>query len=340
MQPNHSSKSYSTELPPPVVSKVNSTSPLLPIVDLANLLDDLDSTVDGVAIFKSDTSSPSNMTLLLADDKGLNTVIAIPNREDCRNLQESTNNITVKAFAAPGPQSSDSITTCERRDSLFDVGADTSGFPGETTARNDGDETFGFNPSTELPEMRSRHGKKQTKRRPRKSIQGIETIPVVWVIEPTYEDRNGLRFKFTTDGGTCLVLKAEEAVVGIEIMQEESRGNTYFQVYSVDGTSSRVVGPDQIARSVDEMVCDSKSIFEDEDLFLGASSPPKPQDPNRLDRRLYRFLLYRWCKIRVRRQTRIAVLGNNRSSRIPAMGRPFATLWERMTRRDDDAHSV
>ena len=317
---------------------VDTTTPSLPRVDHDNILDDLDSILDGIAIFKSDTSSP--ITITFDDDQGQTRPTANRNLVAFGDLQNDTKNSLKNRH--------DTLeNTCKKRLSIHErlgsiLGSNVRSFESQKQVMIDKrgkTEKAAFNPSGDPIWKKRRYQKRSGKKHPG-NVQ-VDMLsphsPVVWVVEPTYEDsHNLLHFKFTTDHGATLTLKAEEAAIGIQVMQEETRGNTYFQVYSLDGTSSRVIGPKQIARSMEEIVCDSKSSLNEDDLM---PTSRRVERENRLDRRFYRLLLRRRCKNRVRRQTRIAINGKS-ALRLAEMTRPFATLWERMSRRKEDVPSV
>jgi hypothetical protein len=311
------------------------TRPSLPMIDHDNILDDLDSILDGIAIFKSDTSSPINIAF--EDDDGPNRPTAARNLVAIGELRSQCDakNASKNRHVSFDKKSKKRLSVYQR------LGANERPYGSQkqvVTDKHGEKENSVFNPSSDPIWKKREHPKRSDKKHPGKVKEDLARphSPVVWVVEPNYEDRNKLHFKFTNDHGASLILTAAEAAVGVKVMQEETRGNTYFQVYSLDGTSSRVIGPEQIARSMEEIVCDSKSSLNEDDLM---TISPRANRENRLDRRFYRFLLRRRCKNRVRRQTRIATMGN-RAPRLAEMTRPFATLWERMSRRNEDAPTV
>jgi hypothetical protein len=283
--------------------------------DHRDLLEDLDTILDEIAIFQSDTSSPSNMTF--TDDEGPKkptgnrTPEALADREDVTKI--TADNIRVILGKGSTPR----LHSRDRLESWVDVEVRSPAIGKTTEKENRAFNSTGDDNKTKQAILRK--GKKSPDQ------------PVVWVIEPTYDLKQNLRFKFTADHGACLTLKAGEALESIEIMQEASRENTYFQVYSVDGTSSRVIRPQQIARSFNKIVSDSNPAPVD-DVLSGHSTA---KDKNRLDRRFYRFLLRRrWRKL-VRRQVRLAN-ASHRPSRLRDIARRLAKLWDRMTQRTED----
>jgi hypothetical protein len=307
-----------------VVNVADANEELLPVIDrddfLAghdDLLEDFDSILDEIAISNSISSSPSAMT----DDTKKPSA--------CRNLGTVTTKDDQKKNIEKGDTSR--LRLRERSESFLDVE-----FLSREEDRGDAEE-----PSTKenaeniVPEkqpkrgLRSKRFKKKTRR-----CQKIEKCcfsPVVWVIEPGYNNNGTLRFKFTTDAGACLILKDEEALASIDIMRASSRNNTYFQVYSIEGNSSRVVKPAQIVPTMASIIAESKPKPEEEDALTIEAVPTSRK---RTGHRFYRFLLRRRWKRLVRHQVRIAVGDSRGRTRFASLTNPFIRIWKRFPRRD------
>jgi hypothetical protein len=334
MQSQHSSNTPRHVLFGPVVDATTNMSPL-PIINHTDLLEDLESFLDETAIFTSDTSSPSTMTV--TDDEGRKKPRAIRNLGPLIDHQDDAKKTTDISHVNLGNRSNPRLRIGERIEPWLHVEVRSRGIPPKNTSdKDDEKENLAFKLTRDPPQKKrglfTKHDKKH--RRQGKQDTKSSHSPVVWVVEPTYDKSHQLRLKFTTENGACLILKAEEVLASLEIMQ--SRENTYFQVYSIDGTSSRVVGLEEIKLSMEEIVSESKPSLGEDDLLTTSS---KAKDKGRLDRRFYRFLRRRRCNTKVRRQVRLADAGY-RPAGVTGMGRPIATLWERITRRKDDAPSI
>lgn len=283
------------------------------VAESDNFIQDLDAMLDEIAISNSISSSPSAMT----DDS--------KKPHACRDLR-------ALAIAAEDKASHPGLR--QRLESFLDVGlaleegSRVVQAPNKENAENE-------DPAKEPKRgRRSQRSQKKSKTRRSKQTREATYSPVVWVIEPSHNKNGTLRFKFTTDAGACLILKGEEVLASIDIMRAASRNNTYFQVYSVGGNSSRVVKPDKISKAMKDLIAESKPKAEEEDvLTIDASSPPR----KRIGDRFFRFLLRRRWKQVVRRQVRIAVGDSVERARFESMTFPFAKIWKRFSRRDRTA---
>eukprot|EP00429_Kryptoperidinium_foliaceum_P060616 CAMPEP_0176077744 /NCGR_PEP_ID=MMETSP0120_2-20121206/38875_1 /TAXON_ID=160619 /ORGANISM="Kryptoperidinium foliaceum, Strain CCMP 1326" /LENGTH=328 /DNA_ID=CAMNT_0017411483 /DNA_START=122 /DNA_END=1108 /DNA_ORIENTATION=+ len=282
-----------------------------------DLIADMDSVLNEIAIKNSMSTSPSNMTFTDDDEE------APPRKpRGTRNLSELMPHQHVEKVPF-GPSSS----TRQRLESTLDVEVQSrKSLKADALSANkenaDSNINVGDQPTTQEEAPTDKVSRK--KRGRGKKNEKKTSPPVVWVIEPDHGKTGMLRFKFTTDAGACLVLKAEEALASIDIMKESSRSNTYFQVYSIDRTSSRVMLPEQIERCMQEIAAESKPTSTDDSL-----SAPK----SGIAQRFYLFMLRRrWRKV-VQEQVRIASGGSNKPSNFSSLTKPFTLLWNRMTRR-------
>ena len=163
-----------------------------------------------------------------------------------------------------------------------------------------------------------------------KKVKKDMYLPVVWVIQPGHNKDGTIWFKFTTDGGAYLVLKDEEALASLDIMKASSPSTTYFQVYSLHGSSSRVMKPDRVAQAVNDIIAEAKPIPEERDLVTFRPTTSR----HGLRRGFHRFMLRRrWQRV-VRRQIRIAVGDTRECSGFAYLTSPLAKFWKRVCRRN------
>lgn len=215
----------------------------------------------------------------------------------------------------------------ERLESYLDV---EHGNQGSTSKGVDtGDKEHVNNNSTnESKHKRYRSPQSKSIRRGKKAKKEMY-LPVVWVIQPGHNKDGTICFKFTTDAGAFLVLKDEEALASLDIMKASSRSITYFQVYSLQGSSSRVMKPDRVAQAVNEIIAEAKPVPQQRDLVTYGANTPR----SGLRRRFYRFLLRRrWQRV-VRRQIRIALGDTRECSGFASLASPFAKFWKRVRGR-------
>lgn len=229
----------------------------------------------------------------------------------------------------------------EKQDDALLVPPTTEGDSSMTTENDENHNPAGMIwPKTPRPRRERVFFKNRARRQAKKKFDEESYAPVVWVIEPGFNKNGTLRFKFTTDAGACLILNDTQALESIDIMKESSRAGTYyFQVFSIQGNSSRVVKPDQIAEAMSGIIADSKPIATEDDVLTSGVPPNK-----RFGHRFFRFLLRRRWKNLIRRQVRIAMRGggnfeaDSRRSRFVSMAsRPFVMLWKRFTTRRNRA---
>lgn len=305
------------------------------VIHRDNILDDLDDILDEIAIVKSNNSSPSNMTW--TDDEGSKKPRAT------RHLESEDSsfdyNTTNESLTSPENRPKAQPSIRRRFESVLDVDVHSRESRRHTNFEKGSEdkENLSFDSTFKNKFGRSRGAKRLLDKF--KKDKEARHSTVVWVIEPT-DDRNSLRFKFTTEQGAYLILKAEEALTSIDIMNKERRDNTFFQVYSVDGTSSRVIGAEQITTCMEAIVAESKTaIGEDDDSSVIDLTTNKIR-VGRLGDRFHRVLLIRRWKRLVRRQVRIAKR-DNRPVRLFTMAiRPFTTLWQHMTHRSKGVASI
>jgi hypothetical protein len=165
-----------------------------------------------------------------------------------------------------------------------------------------------------------------------KSKYNNDEPPIVWVIEPGYDRQGTLRFKFSTDGGAYLILKDEEAKESVIIMAESSR-NTFFQVYSLQGGVSRILGSDQISQAIDDIVEEAKPEVEEEDEIQAFMSETDDKMKQRLGKRFIRYILRRRWKNLVRRQVGIAMGDARKKAHGWLVLLPIFLIWKMATRR-------
>lgn len=157
------------------------------------------------------------------------------------------------------------------------------------------------------------------------------TGPIVWVIQPGYNQDGTLHFKITTDSGGCMILKREEALESIEILKASGTpSNTFFQVYVIQGGISKVVSADQVADAINDVISEAKPVVDGEEVL---NSQEKTKSKKRLGQRVYRFFLRRRWKNLVRRQVGIAVGDSGRGARLFSMIFPFFMIWKAFQRR-------
>jgi hypothetical protein len=156
--------------------------------------------------------------------------------------------------------------------------------------------------------------------------------PIVWVIEPGYDRQGTLRFKFSTDGGAYLILKDEEAKESVIIMAESSR-NTFFQVYSLQGGVSRILGSDHISQAIDDIVKEAKPGLEEEDEIHAFMPETDGKIKKRPGQRLIRYIIRRRWKNLVRRQVGIAMGDARKKAHGWLVLLPILLLWKMLTRR-------
>ena len=156
--------------------------------------------------------------------------------------------------------------------------------------------------------------------------------PIVWVIEPGYDRQGTLRFKFSTDGGAYLILKDEEAKESVIIMAASSR-NTFFQVYSLQGGISRILGSDQISQAIDDIVEEAKPELEEEDEIHVLMPETDDNVKKRPGHRFIRYILRRRWKNLVRRQVGIAMGDARKKSHGWLVLLPIFLIWKMATRR-------
>lgn len=311
------------------VVNVSDSNPIpLPAIDRDDLLDgcdnfleDLDSILDEIAISTSVSSSPSAMT----DDT--------KKPRACRDLGALTSKEGEQKN--PEKQTTSRLGLRERLESFLDVELLSREEESRVAEQESNKENTEIERPVEEPKkkLRSKRFKKKKKHHHRsEKIQKARHSPVVWVIEPGHNKNGTLRFKFTTDAGACLILRDDkEVLASIDIMRATSRNNTYFQVYSVEGKSSRVIKPDKISQTIKDIIAASKPKPQEEDILtIDAASAPR----KRVGHRFFRFLLRRRWKRLVRRQVRIAVGDSGERTRFASMASPFAMIWKRFNRQD------
>jgi hypothetical protein len=155
--------------------------------------------------------------------------------------------------------------------------------------------------------------------------------PIVWVIHPCHGKDGTLRFKFSTDGGACLILKDKEALESVGIMKESSC-NTFFQVYTIQGGVSRIVKPDQISRVMEEILSEAKPAVNEEDIPT-YSFETEHKVKHRPVQRLARYILRRRWKKLVRRQVGIALGDSRKGARSWMVLFPLFLVWKVLARR-------
>jgi hypothetical protein len=156
--------------------------------------------------------------------------------------------------------------------------------------------------------------------------------PIVWVIEPGYDRQGTLRFKFSTDGGAYLILKDEEAKESVIIMAGSSR-NTFFQVYSLQGGVSRILGSDHISQAIDDIVEEAKPELEEEDEIHAFMPEIDDEIKKRPGQRFIRYILRRRWKNLVRRQVGIAMGDARKKGHGWLVLLPVFLIWKMLTRR-------
>jgi hypothetical protein len=181
------------------------------------------------------------------------------------------------------------------------------------------------------PDIMGPHRKPTASSQPNLKSDNDEA-PIVWVIEPGYDRQGTLRFKFSTDGGAYLILKDEEAKESVIIMAGSSR-NTFFQVYSLQGGVSRILGSDQISQAIDDIVEEAKPELEEEDeihVFMPETDDNIKKSPGK---RFIRYILRRRWKNLVRRQVGIAMGDARKKGHGWLVLLPIFLIWKMATRR-------